>query len=86
MTHAVLSSVCFCVVGVPHTGRMHQIRVHLQWLGYPIINDPIYNHESWGPLRGQGGVSDQLVHKVCTAIKLQFHTKVIIWSWFLDLV
>ena len=26
----------------PLTGRMHQIRVHLQWLGYPIANDPLY--------------------------------------------
>ena len=43
---------------------MHQIRVHLQWLGYPIINDPIYNHSSWGPNRGCGGVSDELVHEV----------------------
>jgi hypothetical protein len=27
----------------PLTGRTHQIRVHLQWLGHPIINDPLYN-------------------------------------------
>jgi tRNA pseudouridine synthase 8/2,5-diamino-6-(5-phospho-D-ribitylamino)-pyrimidin-4(3H)-one deaminase len=27
----------------PITGRTHQIRVHLQWLGHAIINDPIYN-------------------------------------------
>lgn len=52
------------VKSVPHTGRMHQIRVHLQWLGYPIVNDPIYNHQSWGPLRGRGGVSDRLVRQV----------------------
>ena len=27
---------------MPHTGRNHQIRVHLQHLGHPIANDPIY--------------------------------------------
>ena len=27
---------------VPHTGRLHQIRVHASWLGYPIAGDKIY--------------------------------------------
>lgn len=32
----------------PHTGRMHQIRVHLQHLGHPVIGDPIYGkRDSW---------------------------------------
>ncbi|WFD32622.1 hypothetical protein MSPP1_003670 [Malassezia sp. CBS 17886] len=31
----------------PITGRTHQIRVHAQWLGHPISNDPIYNHDVW---------------------------------------
>jgi tRNA pseudouridine synthase 9 len=34
---------------MPVTGRTHQIRVHLQFLGYPIENDPIYaNQKVWG--------------------------------------
>ncbi|HSI64707.1 MAG TPA: RNA pseudouridine synthase [Candidatus Saccharimonadia bacterium] len=26
----------------PHTGRMHQIRVHLQFAGHPIVGDKLY--------------------------------------------
>ena len=27
---------------LPHTGRMHQIRVHAAYLGYPLVGDKIY--------------------------------------------
>ncbi|KAK0386640.1 hypothetical protein NLU13_6475 [Sarocladium strictum] len=34
---------------LPVTGRTHQLRVHLQYLGHPIQNDPIYaNQRVWG--------------------------------------
>lgn len=27
------------------TGRTHQIRVHMKYIGFPIVNDPIYGHK-----------------------------------------
>jgi len=30
----------------PETGRSHQLRVHLMALGYPILGDTFYNHET----------------------------------------
>ena len=38
------STVVMCK---PETGRTHQIRLHLQWLGHPIANDPNYGGELW---------------------------------------
>lgn len=39
----------------PLTGRTHQIRVHLQFLGHPIANDPIYcNQRVFGANLGAG--------------------------------
>ena len=35
------------VKAMPLTGRSHQIRVHLQFLGFPICNDSLYNSDAW---------------------------------------
>ncbi|TFY63006.1 hypothetical protein EVG20_g6502, partial [Dentipellis fragilis] len=41
----------------PLTGRSHQIRVHLQYLGHPIANDPVYSEKKiWGENLGKGGI------------------------------
>ncbi|KAK3913407.1 RNA pseudouridylate synthase domain-containing protein 2 [Frankliniella fusca] len=57
------SSVILCR---PYTGRTHQIRVHLQYLGFPIDNDPIYNSMIFGEGKGKGGVFQ---HKPADIIK-----------------
>ncbi|XP_015785147.1 uncharacterized protein C18B11.02c [Tetranychus urticae] len=51
----------------PITGRSHQIRVHLQYLGFPIMNDPIYNSPAFGPKCGKngdyGGLSEYEIYR-----------------------
>lgn len=45
---------------LPITGRTHQLRVHLQFLGHPITNDPIYcNQRVWGQDLGVGDADGQ---------------------------
>ena len=33
----------------PHTGKKHQLRVHMAALGYPILNDRLYPEEVFVP-------------------------------------
>lgn len=45
----------------PLTGRTHQIRVHLQYMGHPIANDPIYSNSFvWGPNLGKDNEGDHI--------------------------
>lgn len=32
----------------PRTGRMHQLRVHMAWMGHPLVGDKIYTSDDGG--------------------------------------
>jgi 23S rRNA pseudouridine1911/1915/1917 synthase len=50
----------------PETGRTHQIRVHLAFVGLPVAGDPVY-----GKMRGKGGVADPRLRKALEVLKRQ---------------
>ena len=48
----------------PITGRSHQLRVHMQYLGHPIVGDTLYADEKY----------QQLMPRLCLhAMSLSFH-------------
>lgn len=53
----------------PFTGRMHQIRVHLQYLGHPIINDSFYNSLVFGPEKGKNCQYGKSIEQLITDIE-----------------
>lgn len=64
-----------------HTGRTHQIRVHFQHLGFPLVGDDVYGARANARLREQTGYSAprQLLHARHLAFR---HPRSRVWREF----
>ncbi|KAL4871076.1 hypothetical protein BDV12DRAFT_183971 [Aspergillus spectabilis] len=66
-------SIVHCL---PLTGRTHQIRVHLQFLGHPISNDPIYsNRRVFGPSLGKNDSTPDLDNEIINRLMAMGRTE-----------
>jgi 23S rRNA pseudouridine1911/1915/1917 synthase len=63
------------VVLHPKTGRTHQLRVHMKYLGYPILGDPVYGRED----KYFPGAS-LMLHSKSLEITLPYETKPRVFS------
>jgi tRNA pseudouridine32 synthase len=67
-------SIVHCL---PLTGRTHQIRVHLQFLGHPITNDPIYSNRAvFGPNLAKNESTGENDAEIVAKLKLMGKTEV----------
>lgn len=58
----------------PKTGRTHQLRVHMSWIGHPILGDAMYGGRfvSEHDLRGAGDTSPLFPHQALHAWRIRF--------------
>lgn len=55
-----------------HTGRTHQIRVHMKAMGHPLLGDPVY-----GPSKSLFGLDKQMLHAKVLGFKHPLTGKVL---------
>jgi len=51
------------------TGRKHQIRVHMQYEGCPVIGDPVYNNKKSKRISKKLGLDRQFLHAISLKIR-----------------
>ena len=57
------------VIAKPRTGRTHQIRIHLRYLGYPIANDPCYGGKVYNGLKDLDNPDFLKFHQIVPHLK-----------------
>ena len=59
----------------PKTGRTHQLRVHMSYIGYPIVGDTMYGGRivSESDLTGHGSTDPIIEYQALHAWRIQFH-------------
>lgn len=59
---------------LPRTGRTHQLRVHMSWIGHPVVGDTLYGGRpiSEFDIAGQGSREPMLRHQALHAWKIRF--------------
>ncbi|HEU5169479.1 MAG TPA: RluA family pseudouridine synthase [Gemmatimonadales bacterium] len=48
-----------------HTGRTHQIRVHLEHIGHPVVGDPVYAAGGSRRIGGAGRAAAEALERAC---------------------
>ena len=58
----------------PKTGRTHQLRVHMSYLGYPVVGDQLYGGRAISELdlRGEGSPKPLTGHQALHAWQIEF--------------
>lgn len=72
--------VCW-VEATPHTGRKHQIRIHLQHAGHPIVGDKIYGGDERRYLRFVAGALTAADHAALLLPHHALHARSLVFRW-----
>lgn len=72
VSHSTSAPILSCVELQLITGRTHQIRVHLKYLGTPVLGDPVYGSIQ---VNKKFGISRQLLHASTVEFEHPVHKK-----------